>query len=77
MATQAQARKVRVNRPFFLDGKRVEVGAEVVLPLALAGELMTARKCEPAEIEPTAEHLRAKAEADMRAPIKPPRSAAV
>lgn len=67
MATQPQQRKLRVNRPFILDGKRREVGDEVTVPLALASELMTANKAEPAENEPSAAHLAAKAEAKARA----------
>lgn len=74
MATQPSHRKVRINRPFFLEGKRREVGEEVLLPLALASEMMTARKCEPCDIEPTAEHQRALAEAAARNPA--PRAAA-
>lgn len=74
MATQPSHRKVRINRPFFMEGKRREVGEEVSLPLALASELMTARKVEPAEIEPTAEHLRALAEAKAAQEARTPKA---
>ena len=66
MATQAH-RKIRVNRPFYYEGKLRPVGEEFTVPTLLYSELVTARKCELAENEPSEDHLRAKAEAAAKA----------
>jgi hypothetical protein len=66
MATAAH-RKIRVNRPFMYEGKRREIGEEFAVPAMLYAELVTARKCELAENEPSEDHLRAKAEAASKA----------
>lgn len=65
MATQAH-RKIRVNRPFMYEGKRREIGDELAVPVQLYSELVTARKCELSENEPSEDHLRAKAEAQAK-----------
>lgn len=66
MATQAQHRKIRVNRPFIYEGRRREVGEEFPVPTPLAFELYTARKAESTDNEPSEDHLRAKAEAQAK-----------
>lgn len=62
MATTSH-RKIRVNRPFMFEGKRREIGDELVVPSMLYAELVTARKCELSESEPSEDHIRAKTEA--------------
>ena len=69
MATNAH-RKIRVNRPFMYEGKRREIGDELTVPVALYFELVTARKCELSENEPSDEHIRAKAEAKAKPAVK-------
>ena len=66
MATQPH-RKIRVNRAFYYEGKLRQVGDELTVPTLLYSELVTARKCELTENEPSEDHLRAKAEAAAKA----------
>lgn len=72
MATQSQSaqRKIRVNRAFMYDGRRREIGEEIVIPTLLAFELYTARRAESADNEPSEEHQRCKAEAQAKAKAK-------
>lgn len=71
MATQQSAqRKIRVNRAFIFDNRRREIGEEIVVPTLLAFELYTARRAEPADNEPSEEHLRNKAEAQAKVKAK-------
>lgn len=73
MATQAH-RKVRVNRPFIYEGRRREIGDELIVPTNLAFELYTAAKAESTDNEPSAQHMAAKA--DAQAKVKSVKSAA-
>lgn len=66
MATTSH-RKIRVNRPFMFEGKRREIGDEIVVPSMLYAELVTANKCELAENDPSEDHIRAKTEAAAKA----------
>jgi hypothetical protein len=52
-------RKIRVNRPFLYEGKRREIGEELVVTAQLASELSSANKAESADSAPSAAHLAA------------------
>lgn len=66
LGAPARLVRLRVLRPFLMKGgRRVEIGAEVEVPAALAGELVTALKAQRIVAAPAAAAMPAPAPADQ------------